>query len=1034
MILTFLSFDSGYWNLRMNIFLHYQPCDLKDATHVYACSTKSPNHLYLERIEHGCFYFRKRKYMIDINDGSISKVKYPYQLSATLCKYFREEPGIESNKIDEYRKIFGRNEYNIPIPTFAELFIKQALAPFFLFQVFCVLLWSMDDYFMYSLMTLALLFTFECTLTQSRLRNLRTIRQMANPETSLSKEEKEIFSYDRRKVISRTDLLPNEIVRVGEGSVPADMVLIDGEVVVNESLLTGESTPLLKSSLFSKYTPKSTIDKKDLRPHIIFAGTKILQSRSTQKHAKEGAIAKVIRTGFGTSQGKLVRTILESSTSSYTDWQSYGFILFLVQFALLASCYVFYHLWDSGIVSNYKVILNCILIVTSVVPPELPMELSLAINSSLVALHKKYIFCTEPNLIAVAGHVHTCCFDKTGTLTDSDMKMVALRHMNEAHVDFKRAHEVLQYCNTLVEIGGEWVGDGMERAARKWLEANYYLSKNAKLIKRWDFESRLRRMSVLVSRENRAYIYVKGAPETLKERFTNLENKEKYDKMVFDFANAGFRVLALGYKQVPSKEQSEKWERDEAECDLEFVGLALFGSELKRNTKETIFELRQADMRCVMITGDNILTACHVAKQCGISDAESKQWILRAEGPKLEWFNHVTHETLEFNPSMFPDGDLCVSGDLLLELQSIYNISLSVLCNKVTIYARVAPNQKENILNAMKQYGDITLMCGDGTNDVGALKAAHIGVALISSEESPQVQNKETPIQHNKKPKNIAEFLQQTQQQLDNEVDESNVRTVKLGDASIAAPFTSRLGNIGSIREILKQGRCTLVTTYQMYKILAINCLLTAYSLSVLYLMGVKFTDAQMLGTGLCIAAFFLFISRSTPSERLSAERPEKNVWNGRVIGSVMAQFMVHLTVLICCVGISKNTSPLDALRLQSRFHIEEENDEHVKKSLMNTIVFLVSSFQTVITFANNYRGEPFMQNFWRNKPLFISFCMCTLVLTSFLMDWEITADLHDYLGLVNLSEYGIQTVLSLLIVADAIGVVLIERLCRLVF
>jgi hypothetical protein len=135
MILTFLSFDSGYWNLRMNIFLHYQPCDLKDATHVYACSTKSPNHLYLERIEHGCFYFRKRKYMIDINDGSISKVKYPYQLSATLCKYFREEPGIESNKIDEYRKIFGRNEYNIPIPTFAELFIKQALAPFFLFQV-----------------------------------------------------------------------------------------------------------------------------------------------------------------------------------------------------------------------------------------------------------------------------------------------------------------------------------------------------------------------------------------------------------------------------------------------------------------------------------------------------------------------------------------------------------------------------------------------------------------------------------------------------------------------------------------------------------------------------------------------------------------------------------------------------------------------------------------------------------------------------------------------------------------------------------
>ena len=219
-----------------------------------------------------------------------------------------------------------------------------------------------------------------------------------------------------------------------------------------------------------------------------------------------------------------------------------------------------------------------------------------------------------------------------------------------------------------------------------------------------------------------------------------------------------------------------------------------------------------------------------------------------------------------------------------------------------------------------------------------------------------------------------------------------------------------------------------------MYKILAINCLLTAYSLSVLYLMGVKYTDAQMMSTGICVAMFFLFISRSQPSAKLSPLRPEKSVWNGRVLGSVLAQFVVHLAVLICCVCISKSVAPLDALKLQSRFHIEEESDEHVKGSLMNTIVFLVSSFQTIITFANNYRGEPFMQNFWVNKPLLFSFCGCAVALGGCLFGWEATMELQNYMGLVNLSQYGVQQLVSLLVIVDIVGVVLVERLCRVIF
>jgi cation-transporting ATPase 13A1 len=1020
---------------------------LKNATHVSAYSSKLPNQIYLLPItrstaDSGSILFRQRKYTVDFNNSTILKIKYPYQYSTATPsgKYFLES-GFNDKIIAELRRVYGRNEYNIPVPTFRELFLQQALAPFFIFQVFCVLLWSMDDYFMYSLMTLVLLFVFEFTLTQSRLRNLRTIRQMANPETTLSKEEREIYSEDRSKKIPRSDILPGEVVIVGEGLVPADMILISGEVVVNESLLTGESTPLLKSSFYSKYSKTSNVDHKDFKPHIISAGTKVLQSRAATVRGKPvatGAVAKIIRTGWGTSQGKLVRTILESSTSTHTDWQSYGFILFLVQFALLASSYVLYHLWDSGIVSNYKVILNCILIVTSVVPPELPMELSLAINSSLVALHQKHIFCTEPTLIAVAGHVHTCCFDKTGTLTDTEMKMIDIKHTEEKPKDISKAYEVLEFCNTLVEVGGEWVGDGMERAARNWLAQKNLLSGKGKIIKRWDFESALRRMSVLISRKtsnvNEAYIYVKGAPETLKSRFINLPDVEKYDQMVTDLSNSGLRIIALGYKPVNTNLEGESWERDEADSNLYFAGLACFGSALKPHTSDTIAEMKEADMRCVMITGDNVLTACHVAKQCGISDSKAVQLVLQRHeenSDTLEWHNHITHKVQPFEPKSWPEGDLCVTGDLLITLETVYKIPLTLIVQKILIYARVAPNQKESILRAMRESGDMTLMCGDGTNDVGALKAANIGVALISSDAQDKKDQSTTALPPNqRKPQSLKELMEQQQ----TEVDEQNVRTVKLGDASIAAPFTSKLGTIGSAREILKQGRCTLVTTFQMYKILAVNCLLTAYSLSVLYLDGVKFTDAQMMSTGICIAMFFLFISRSQPSEKLAKERPEKSVWTGRVIGSVMAQFMVHLAVLICCVRISKSAAPLDALKLQSRFHVEEEDDEHVKGSLMNTIVFLVSSFQTLVTFVNNYRGEPFMQNVWKNRPLFISFLGVAAALFGCLMNWDAVVEFRQYMGLVNMGDYGVQKVVSMLIFADIIGVILVERLCRLLF
>jgi cation-transporting ATPase 13A1 len=138
-----------------------------------------------------------------------------------------------------------------------------------------------------------------------------------------------------------------------------------------------------------------------------------------------------------------------------------------------------------------------------------------------------------------------------------------------------------------------------------------------------------------------------------------------------------------------------------------------------------------------------------------------------------------------------------------------------------------------------------------------------------------------------------------TQTMMEQELDDSEPPTIKLGDASVAAPFTSKLSNVVAIPNIIRQGRCTLVATIQMYKILALNCLISAYSLSVLYLEGIKFSDGQVTISGMLMSVCFLSISRAKSVEGLSKERPQPNIFNFYIIGSILGQFAIHIITLI---------------------------------------------------------------------------------------------------------------------------------------
>ncbi|KAL6197853.1 hypothetical protein ACLB2K_027645 [Fragaria x ananassa] len=207
----------------------------------------------------------------------------------------------------------------------------------------------------------------------------------------------------------------------------------------------------------------------------------------------------------------------------------------------------------------------------------------------------------------------------------------------------------------------------------------------------------------------------------------------------------------------------------------------------------------------------------------------------------------------------------------------------------------------------------------------------------------------------------IASLQKKLLDELNEEGDGHAAPVVKLGDASMASPFTAKHASVAPTTDIIRQGRSTLVTTLQMFKILGLNCLATTYVLSVMYLDGVKLGDMQATISGVFTAAFFLFISHARPLQTLSSERPHPNIFCAYVFLSLLGQFAIHLLFLISSVNEAEKHMPEECIEPDSEFH----------PNLVNTVSYMVNMMLQVATFAVNYMGHPFNQSISENKPSF---------------------------------------------------------------
>ncbi|KAH0612515.1 uncharacterized protein H6S33_008895 [Morchella sextelata] len=1114
------------------------------------------------------FLFQKRRFLYSPETGSFSPLVYPVDEDPKLADY-QLTKGLKSEKVvDRLKHHYGLNSFDIPVPTFTELFQEHAVAPFFVFQLFCVGLWCLDEYWYYSIFTLVMLVAFESTVVWQRQRTLTEFRGM-------SIKPYPIFVHRSGKwtEIQSDQLLPGDLVSVGrtkeDSGVACDMVLISGTAIVNEAMLSGESTPLLKDSIALR-PGEANLDIEGLDKNaMLYGGTKVLQITHNTANPDDaplenksgvvpppdnGALAVVTRTGFETSQGSLVRTMIYSTERvSANNAEALLFILFLLMFAIAASWYV----WTEGVQKDRKrskLLLDCVLIITSVVPPELPMELSLAVNTSLAALSKYAIYCTEPFRIPYAGRVDVCCFDKTGTLTGEDLVVDGIAGLNPGKDGMSKLRKVenvggettlvLATAHALVKLDeGEVVGDPMEKAtltALGWtLGRGDILTSKAtsaapgsgfsnpagtvQIKRRFQFSSLLKRQSsiasVLINRDGKrskaTFVGVKGAPETVRKML--VEVPPNYEETFKYFTRRGSRVLALGYKYLATEGEwgqakINALKREDVESQLHFAGFLVLQCPLKDDAKSTVRMLNESSHRVVMITGDNPLTAVHVAREVEIVDRDVLILDAPEEGTsgdhELVWRNVEETVIIPVNPSdpldkgILENKDICITGYALGKMQD--QPGVVDLLRHTWVYARVSPLQKEFILNGLKSAGYTTLMCGDGTNDVGALKQAHIGVALLNGSEEdlrriaehyritkfkemyekqvsftkrfnqpappppihiahlyppgPGNPHYEKAIEREATKKGVsaaslaakqeasniptivtpgARALQQSQNPANKNQananaaaamadkmmnsmmemeDDAEPPTIKLGDASVAAPFTSKLANVVAIANIIRQGRCTLVATIQMYKILALNCLISAYSLSVLYLEGIKFGDGQVTISGMLMSVCFLSLSRAKPVEKLGKERPQPNIFNFYIIGSVLGQFAVHIVTLIYISRFVARLEPRDEnVDLEGEF----------TPSLLNSAIYLLQLIQQISTFAINYQGRPFRESIRENKGMYYG--LIGVAAVAFSCSTEFIPEINEKLRLVPFtSEF--KMTMTIVMILDYAGCWIIEK------
>lgn len=516
-------------------------------------------------------------------------------------------------------------------------------------------------------------------------RVLDALRDLTSPRALVIRD-------GERKRIAGRDVVRDDLIVLGEGDrVPADVQLVEGlDLQADESLLTGESVPVRK-------TPDADLTKEQSRPGgddlpFAYSGTLIVRGSGIGRVMATGTFSEIGKIGKSLGSLEVEAPHLQAQTRKLIS------IFALVGAIVSLLVVVLYGTLRGGWLDA---VLAGIAVGMSMLPEEFPVVLTIFMAMGAWRISQARVLTRRATAIESLGSATVLCTDKTGTLTENRMTIAQLRLANNEVLDIGKSnnplpkpfHDLLA-CGVLASAIEPF--DPMEKAFHALVQSDTKDTQslpgaNATLVKAYPLRPDLLAMSHVWQTKGAGearIVSAKGAPEAIAELCRLTPKARAALKVSIDeMAEAGLRVLGVAQATF----SGAKLPASQKEFKFKFVGLVGLSDPLREGVPAAVAECRTAGVRVIMITGDHPATARAIAIKAGIN------------------------------------GDDIVTG---AELAKLSDDDLARRVRTATVFARIMPEQKLRIVEALKRDGEIVAMTGDGVNDAPSLKAAHIGVAM----------------------------------------------------------------------------------------------------------------------------------------------------------------------------------------------------------------------------------------------------------------------------------------------------------------
>jgi len=610
-----------------------------------------------------------------------------------------EKNGLSQQKVTELRQKYGLNKLNekkkkTTLQRFLEQFkdvmiLILLVAAAVSFVIACVEGNPKEFFEPLLILLIVILNAIMGVMQESKAEKaLDALKNMSAPHARVIRDGKET-------IIDASELVPGDIIKLEAGDfVPADARLLHSvSLKSEESALTGESVPSEKDAEAEVLENAPIGD----RANMVFSGCTITYGT---------ALAVVTATGMDTEMGKIAN-LLDSETETQTPLQQklaqLGKYLGIVA---LAACGVIFVVGLLNNIPALEIFMTSVSLAVSAIPEGLPAIVTIVLSIGVQRMVKKNALIRRLPAVETLGGASVICSDKTGTLTQNRMTLT------KAYVDGKETVNIpaknnedvnllLQYaalcCDGSVIFEGdkeEHIGDPTETAiiyaAHKAGMPKDEINQKYPRLAEIPFDSDRKLMSTVNNINGKNVVIVKGAFDMMAQRCI-AGDIEKGKDITEEMSRNALRVLAVGYKvidDIPENPTSE-----ELENGLTFMGLVGMIDPPRPEAKDAVKLCRRAGIKPVMITGDHVVTASAIAKELGI----------------------------------LLEGDMAITG---AELDAMTDRELDNVVEKISVYARVSPENKIRIVKAWQRKDQVVSMTGDGVNDAPALKAADIGCAM----------------------------------------------------------------------------------------------------------------------------------------------------------------------------------------------------------------------------------------------------------------------------------------------------------------